>query len=181
MISYNNAKYYKTIYLLVFFLLISLKSPSYSYQKDILFKVEAKKNRIDSTFIQVTGTGRVAGDLSSTQARLLAKRAAVVDGYRKLAVVLNNTSEIISKDSFYITADGFIKGAQILNTRFLIDGTVEVDLGLLAKLRRGSVRLNQLNEILSKKDYAICEYTYKPKGEVISKEEWLELIEEKNK
>jgi hypothetical protein len=87
--------------------------------------------------LTVTGSGAPPDRGSLAQKRLLARRAAVVDGYRQLAEMLNGVrvdSETVVKD-FVIASDlirtqvsALVKGAKTGEPRYLSDGTVEVDL-----------------------------------------------------
>jgi hypothetical protein len=85
----------------------------------------------------VTGSGAPPDRGSLAQKRLLARRAAIVDGYRQLAELINGVrvdSETVVKD-FVIESDdirtqvsALVKGATAGEERYLSDGTVEVDL-----------------------------------------------------
>ncbi|MBC7541816.1 MAG: hypothetical protein H7338_03715 [Candidatus Sericytochromatia bacterium] len=84
----------------------------------------------------VIGSGAPPDRGSPAQKRLLAKRAAVSDGYRQLAELVNGVrvnSETVVKD-FVIESDtiktqvnALVKGAHAGEPRYLSDGTVEVD------------------------------------------------------
>ena len=69
------------------------------------------------------------------QARLLARRAAIVDAYRNLLRALNDASGHIPSVRAYIEEDGFIRGAQILDEVTYPDGKVEVEVGLAVDLK----------------------------------------------
>jgi len=87
--------------------------------------------------LTVTGSGAPPDRGSLGQRRLLAERAAVVDGYRQLAELIHGvrvSSETVVKD-FTIESDvirtqvsALVRGAQKVDTRYLSDGSVEVDL-----------------------------------------------------
>jgi len=89
--------------------------------------------------MKVTGSGAPPAKGSAAQKRLMARRAAVADGYRQLAELINGVrvdSETIVKD-FVTESDtirtqvsALIKGAKIGDTRYLSDGSVEVDMML---------------------------------------------------
>jgi hypothetical protein len=89
--------------------------------------------------IKVTGSGAAPAKGSDAQKRLMARRAAVADGYRQLAELINGVrvdSETVVRD-FVTESDvirtqvsALIKGAQIGDTRYLSDGSVEVDVTL---------------------------------------------------
>ena len=74
---------------------------------------------------------------SAAQARLMAERAAKVDGYRNLLEqtyglqVLGTTAVrdfITQSDSVRTQVDAFIRGAKVVDTHMLDDGSVEVDM-----------------------------------------------------
>ena len=87
--------------------------------------------------LTVTGSGAPPDRGSLAQKRLLARRAAVVDGYRQLAELISGVrvdSETVVKDftlesdSVRTQVDALVKGAQPSEPRYLSDGSVEVDL-----------------------------------------------------
>lgn len=74
---------------------------------------------------------------SAAQARLMAERAAKVDGYRNLLEqtyglqVVGTTSVrdfITQSDSVRTQVDAFIRGAKVVDTHILDDGSVETDM-----------------------------------------------------
>ena len=74
---------------------------------------------------------------SAAQARLMAERAAKVDGYRNLLEqtyglqVVGTTSVrdfVAQSDSVRTQVDAFIRGAKVVDTHMLDDGAVEVDM-----------------------------------------------------
>jgi len=87
--------------------------------------------------IKVTGSGAPPEKGSPAQKRLMAKRAAQVDGYRQLAEAIEGVhvdSETSVKD-FVTESDviktrvqALVKGAVVVATRNMSDGSVEVDL-----------------------------------------------------
>jgi hypothetical protein len=86
--------------------------------------------------ITVTGSGAPPDKGSVPQKRLMAQRAAVVDGYRQLAEIIQGVhvdSETTVKD-FVVESDviktqvsALVKGAKPAAPRYLSDGAVEVD------------------------------------------------------
>ncbi|MBM3888420.1 MAG: hypothetical protein FJ388_04765 [Verrucomicrobia bacterium] len=81
--------------------------------------------------IRVTGVGlapRAGGNRG--QMRLMAERAAIVTGYRNLALALGQGTQVVADGSRYISASGYIQGAHIVQTRYYPDGRVEVDMTL---------------------------------------------------
>jgi hypothetical protein len=81
--------------------------------------------------VRVTGVGYPPPAVKSpAQQRLMAERAAVVTGYRNLALALGQGSEVVTDGKRYISTSGYIRGAQIVQRRYYSDGRVEVDMAL---------------------------------------------------
>lgn len=78
--------------------------------------------KTESIIFRATGEGVYPEDssMSSAQKKLMAKRAATVDAYRKLLEKVNEISD-------FSRVSGFIRGAQIIDVRTERDGLVEVD------------------------------------------------------
>ena len=90
-----------------------------------------------STSITVTGVGVAPAGTSGVEAGLLAERAAEVDAQRNLAeqiygVEIDSTTTVedfvVQNDEVKVEVERFLRGAQKIDTRFLPDGSVEVDL-----------------------------------------------------
>lgn len=87
--------------------------------------------------LTVTGSGSPPDRGPLGTRRLLAERAAVVDGYRQLAELIHGVrvdAETVVKD-FTLESDtirtqvsALVRGAERVDTRYLADGAVEVDL-----------------------------------------------------
>ncbi|MBF2052877.1 MAG: LPP20 family lipoprotein [Candidatus Sericytochromatia bacterium] len=87
--------------------------------------------------LTVTGSGVAAKGKNAGQARLLAQRAAMSDAYRQLAEAVNGVQVmaettvkdfVTESDTIRLSVSAVIKGArQNGPTRYLSDGTVEVD------------------------------------------------------
>ncbi len=98
--------------------------------------------------LTVTGAGASKGGGNPGQQRLLAQRAAIVDGYRQLAESVNGVqvysettvnNYVVSNDVIKLQVKAVVRGAKIQGpTRYLSDGTVEVDVSLPI-FGRGSV------------------------------------------
>jgi hypothetical protein len=91
-----------------------------------------------SIIFRATGEGIYPEDssMSLAQKKLMAKRAAIVDAYRKLLekvneIEVNSESKLedllIKHDEVTAKVSGFIRGAQIVDVRTERDGVVEVD------------------------------------------------------
>lgn len=87
--------------------------------------------------LTVTGVGVAPADSSGVEAGLLAERAAEVDARRNLAeqiygVKIDSTTTVedfvVQNDEVKAEVETFLRGAQKTDTRFLPDGSVEVDL-----------------------------------------------------
>lgn len=78
--------------------------------------------------LRVKGRGKASPDTPPAQARVLAKRAAVLDGYRKLAEAAGFKSEAKegSKESTEVQA--YLKNFTITATNYLSDYEAEVDI-----------------------------------------------------
>ncbi|PIQ29238.1 hypothetical protein COW36_17370 [bacterium (Candidatus Blackallbacteria) CG17_big_fil_post_rev_8_21_14_2_50_48_46] len=91
-----------------------------------------------TSMIRVTGSGAPPAKGSAPQKRLMAKRAAITDGYRQLAEAVNGVrvfSEttvknfVTESDVIRLQVQAVIKGARVVGqTRYLSDGSVEVDI-----------------------------------------------------
>ena len=95
--------------------------------------------KTEKVTIKATGEGAPPDDasMSNTQKRMLAKRAATVDGYRKLleqTKLIQVDSEthlsdhMVTNDSLAAKVSGYIRGAKIVDYRQLEDGSAEVDM-----------------------------------------------------
>jgi hypothetical protein len=85
----------------------------------------------------VTGSGALSADYAPGQARLMARKAAEEDARRQLleaakGVAIDSRTTVkdfmLQDDYIRSRVQGYIRGAQILDTRFNNDGTVEVDM-----------------------------------------------------
>lgn len=128
--------------------------------------------------IEVTGKGYSSKrQISETQKRLLAKRAATIDSYRVMGAVLNGVSGYVTGGEGCIQTSGFIKGAEISDVRYFADGKVEVDLVLpinfLVKGVNKNINWDNIVRDISRKGYPVY-YIEKPVQQ-ISEEEWLEI------
>ncbi|MBN2189671.1 MAG: hypothetical protein JW728_00480 [Candidatus Aureabacteria bacterium] len=125
--------------------------------------------------IFVAGIGRLKSpySASSSRDRLMARRAAIVDGYRKLAEIISADEEL-NECGFSITDDGFIRGVECIKTTYFRDGAVQVILAM---------PLNCKKRVCKGKGISV--YNDKPVFRVkrsipITEEKWELLIEEEN-
>jgi len=96
-------------------------------------------------FTQVKGIGYPPIRAQSpAQARLLARRSAILDAYRNALGIAGNGGEYDER-AFYLHFGGFIQGARIIKEEFLEDGgimvTLEIDemelAGMAKKIKTG--------------------------------------------
>jgi hypothetical protein len=97
-----------------------------------LFSVEA-----DECSLGVTGLGYppIKAE-NAAQARLMARRAAIVDAYRNALAGAGNVDA--DEKTFYAGLSGFVKGLVIENEEYLEDGGVRIH----AKVPTGSVSVS---------------------------------------
>ena len=78
--------------------------------------------------------------INQAQARLMAERAAKLDAYRNLleqaygVVIHSNTSVrdfVTQSDTIRARVEAYIKGAKVIDTRYLSDGSVEIEMELV--------------------------------------------------
>ena len=78
--------------------------------------------------VRATGRGRLprrAG--SEAQRRLMARRAAVVEAYKNAAMRLGMGRSVVSAGTGTETVNGFIRGVELIETRYYRDGGVEAE------------------------------------------------------
>jgi hypothetical protein len=106
----------------------------------------------DSSYPPVSPPPAVApapdGDLSPQQARLLARRAAIADAQRQLLEMIYGVridSEtlvrdfVTERDEIRSRLEGKLRGGQVVDTRYLPDGVVEVDMVVDLDLVEGAL------------------------------------------
>jgi hypothetical protein len=103
------------------------------------------------SYIYVTGKGIADKDSENAESRLLAERAAIIDGYRllseKLAGILlqassKNENYKLSSDSIITQTQSYVRGAEIVNIIHNENGIVEVQMKLQLP--------NNISEIIAK-------------------------------
>ncbi|MCK9554595.1 hypothetical protein M0R36_02085 [bacterium] len=133
---------------------------------------------IDSGKIFVTGIGRLKSpySASSSRDRLMARRAAIVDGYRNLAEIIyaDYTDEALNACGFSIADNGFIRGVECVSTTYFRDGTVQVLLAAPLNCKKRVCKGKGINVYNN-------EPVFREKRSIpISEEKWELLIERKN-
>lgn len=123
--------------------------------------------------IRVTGVGLPPRIYAPpAQQRLMAERAAIVTAYRHLALALGQGSQVVTDGMRYVTASGFIQGAQIIQTRYYPDGHVEVDVRLAVEHPPGALAIAPPPPLLEKPQKT------ETQKKQISEKEWLELYKQ---
>jgi len=127
-----------SIYLLVLSLMTSLILSESLFSRAISGIIVLETLKTETVTIKATGEGVAPSDsnLANAQKKLLAKRAATVDAYRKLlekTTLIQVDSEtrlsdyMVENDQLTAKVSGYIRGATIEGSRWLDDGTAEVD------------------------------------------------------
>ncbi|MDP3980254.1 MAG: hypothetical protein Q8Q33_02445 [Chlamydiota bacterium] len=80
--------------------------------------------------IEATGIGFAQQNRSPSQSKLMAERAAKVRAYRNLAQALQRTRPILSDQSNVIQGSGYVRGAKVIEKRYLPDGKVMVRMAI---------------------------------------------------
>ena len=129
--------------------------------------------------VRASGVGIEPAGHSGAQARLMARRAAVVDGYRKLAVMRGRVWGSFSGKAYHESVDDFIKGAVVIETRYYIGGRVEVDMEapVNASAIGGASGPERIRETLSGSGIDVVEV--EPERLRITREEWEELFKKR--
>ena len=117
-------------------------------------------------YIKATGTGyyRLRGSSGDSQQKLMARRAAVVDSYRRL---LRNYGRYCRKTDVpnrYERVSGYVSGVEVRETRYYSNGKVEVDT-VLPLDASGEVSVDSL---------VVCRVV--PASKVISKQEYEDMF-----
>lgn len=164
---------------------ILLSFPEVSGNKAV---AQFQSSQIDITYdpqtrvpmLRTTGKGRTpkSRSLSPAQKRLLARRAAIVDGYRNLTRGINQMHHQRRKGLLIVEeTSGFLKGVKVGSTRFFAEGDVEVELFL--PLTEPVESFQRVQKIFSGVSLPVCEVQYQKK-KYISKEEYEELFRHRN-
>jgi hypothetical protein len=129
------------IHLLVMSLITSLILSESLFSQTIAGIIVLETLKTETVTIKATGEGVAPNGSSMTNAqkRLLAKRAATVDAYRKLleqTKLIQVDSEtrlsdhMVENDSLTAKVSGYIRGAEIAEYRQLDDGIAQVDVAI---------------------------------------------------
>jgi hypothetical protein len=127
---------------------------------------------------QVVATGRGRQPWRSAnkaQAKLLAKRAAMVEAYKNMAGMLGMSDSRPREGTGTEHVEGFIRGARLRETRYYINGDVEVDIEMA--IPTGSVGEGSSESAAQKAQVKDAELLFVEKGGgTISESEWRELL-----
>ncbi|MCK5706125.1 MAG: hypothetical protein KAI43_00625 [Candidatus Aureabacteria bacterium] len=142
-ITLNMKKFSNYILLVLFIFLIS------GWSSGILYANETPRIIVSDTggspitaTVYTTGIGKAPDNhyLTDNQKKEMGRRAAVVDGYRNLIATFQGAEQYIVKEGISIfSVEGYLKDVEILETRYFIDGTVEVDMMVLVKVYDDSI------------------------------------------
>jgi hypothetical protein len=128
-----------TAALLVAASIVPLSGPVGAAGTDLTEKVGPGQVNWSAGVLTVTGSGAPPDKGNAAQKRLMAVRAAQVDGYRQIAEVINGVrvdSETVVKD-FVVESDviktqvsALVRGARRGDARYQSDGSVELDVSV---------------------------------------------------
>ena len=117
-------------------IILSDTSQSMELKALLLYKSEADSVNWDDGSIFAKGVGKPPqNSLNSAQARIMAERAAMVDGHRNLLSVMQGVKidpqtkidDLMNEEIIPIAkVEGFVKGASIVSKRYFDDGSCEV-------------------------------------------------------
>jgi hypothetical protein len=129
----SNKKYLLYLLIIIAFLSISLSACYVVPAKEATPGYEWRP-----VTLRATGAGvPPARAMNPAQARLMARRAAILDAQRNLleqaygvTITSNSTVRdfVLQSDTIRSRVEAYIKGARIVDERYLSDGSVEVDM-----------------------------------------------------
>lgn len=123
-----------------------------------------------------TGRGRQPWrSANKAQARLMAKRAAMVEAYKNMAGMLGMSDSQPKEGTGTERVKGFIRGARLKEARYYANGDVEVDIEMDSPA--GSLREGSPESAARKTQATEAELLSVEKGGgTISESEWRELL-----
>ena len=123
-----------------------------------------------------TGRGRQPWrSASKAHARLMARRAAMVEGYKNMAGMLGMSDARTREGTGTEHVEGFISGARLKETRYYANGDVEVDIEMTAPASR--VRGGSSGSAAGKAQGKDAELLFVEKGGgTISESEWRDIL-----
>ena len=151
--------------IILFFLTPSIMADEKNREVVVLIKTPSVDTEEMNGVIISTGIGKPPQHIRKpAQRRLLAERAAKVMAYRNLMQAARRM-EPVMVESGTISVDGFLKGARIVQKRYMSNGSVEVDMKLNVNLKGGVRQNDNTVEVI---EHKIASYGY-PVG-VVSEE-----------
>ena len=120
-----------------------------------------------SASVYTTGIGMMpaSDEVSYEKKKLLGRRIAVVDGYKNLLLAIQGAKKYLTQQGEEVfIVEGYLKNIEIIETRYLDNGTVEVDMMVHVKVYDPSIV----------KDPSIIDFL---RGKVSSAVEGIEIIE----
>jgi hypothetical protein len=92
--------------------------------------------------VYTTGIGQLPSTdtLNAEAAREMAKRGALTDGFRNLLAMLQGARRFLTPDGAEIfSVEGYLSNVEVVETRYLQDGSVEVDLMMTVNVYDASI------------------------------------------
>lgn len=99
------------------FLLVMMADPA------LLYSTEGRSNQDNALAVQGLGYPPIKTQ-SAAQARMMAKRAAIIDAYRN--ALLSGGGANYNEDNFYVGISGFVKDMTITEEEYLNDGGMRI-------------------------------------------------------
>lgn len=139
----------------------------------------------EDAFVQAKGTG-LPGSYTGAKGRLMARRAAIVDGYRMLAETIKGVNvegdttvgdQETQSDVVRAKVSAVIKGARILDEQEMPDGSYVVTMGIKL-FGGGSVAAAVMPEVMKETAMAEPPAVVTPKTTVMTKQEFKEVRQE---
>jgi hypothetical protein len=92
--------------------------------------------------VYTTGIGYLPSSdtLNAEAAKEMAKRAALTDGFRNLVAMLQGARRYLTQDGAEVfSVEGYLNNVEVVETRYLQDGSVEVDLMMTINVYDASI------------------------------------------
>jgi hypothetical protein len=135
---------------------------------------ESVKHSPCNAVIESTGIGEAPRGRRVVQAKLLAERAAKVRAYRNLIRTVDRLSSVLVNGSGIVSATGFIRGARVVEKKYLPDGRVEVKVALDVSFL-GSDSACERTIVRKMNSYGLPVYRVDRRVNEISEQDWIEL------
>jgi hypothetical protein len=96
----------------------------------VMLTGETVKENSCGAVLESTGIGKAPKGRGMAQSKLMAERAAKVRAYRNLVQAVDSLNTVLPSGSGSVSTTGFIKGARIVEKKYLPDGQVEIKIAL---------------------------------------------------